>query len=114
MAAHAFEEKRNERGMVLPREVGENSRENLLAYSPPRFGGICIPAMTIFTCGFFAFTRSMMAWRFAFICATGRPRSPSFAPSSRTSTSICFCKTQSSRRKPPAVVSPLMPALITS
>ena len=28
--------------------------------------------MTIFTCGFFAFTLSMMACRFAFICATGK------------------------------------------
>ena len=44
---------------------------------------------------------------------TERPRSPSFPPNSRINTSTGRFKIQSRRRTPPAVVSPLSPALTT-
>ena len=41
------------------------------------------------------------------------PRSPSFAPSSRKKTSGLWLRTQSTRLRPPALVSPLRPAFTT-
>src|SRR2546425_5116988 len=52
--------------------------------------------------------------RFFFISLTGSPRRPSLAPSSRISTRTFPSSDQSSRRRPPADVSPDTPALTTS
>ena len=58
-----------------------------------------------------AFARVMISLRLRFICATGSPRRPSFAPSSITSTSTSPSSDQSSRLKPPADVSPETPGV---
>src|SRR5258706_8358180 len=55
----------------------------------------------------------MMACKLVRIASTVMPRKPSFPPSSRTSVSIFRLSSQSIRRRPPAVVSPLTPALTT-
>ena len=52
--------------------------------------------------------------RLSCIWSIGRPRNPSLAPSSSTSTLTSPSSAQSSRRRPPAVVSPDTPALTTS
>lgn len=64
--------------------------------------------------GYLAAVRLRIESRFASICSVGSPRRPSLAPSSTTSRAIGFCRSQSSRRKPPALVSPLTPAFTTS
>src|SRR5690606_18130121 len=52
--------------------------------------------------------------RLARVCASGRPRRPSLAPSAMTTTSGCVRDSAASMREaPPAVVSPLMLALTT-
>ena len=56
---------------------------------------------------------SMMAERFALMDATVCPLRPSLAPSATIIQSMRCRKTQSSRVRPPAVVSPLTPAFTT-
>lgn len=59
--------------------------------------------------------RSMISARFFLISSTGRPRSPSLAPSSRMRMRTSpGCSAQSNRCRPAAVVSPETPALTTS
>src|ERR1035438_6381691 len=59
------------------------------------FWGILVPARTILAAGYFERTRSMIAWRFARVTSGAVPRSPSFAPSSRTNTSSLWRRTRS-------------------
>src|SRR6266542_7063898 len=61
-----------------------------------------------------ALARSMMVERFAVISATDSPRRPSLAPSSRMRMRTSPSSDQSSRRTPPAEVSPDKPALTIS
>ena len=81
--------------------------------SGPMLVGSCIPASTTITCGYLVRMRSIMVCRFARELAGGIPRNPSLAPSSMTKMSMGCRRIQSSRRRPPAVVSPLTLALIT-
>jgi hypothetical protein len=75
-------------------------------------GGSFIPTSTTRAPAFCA--ASMMRTRFCFICAIGRPRRPSLAPSSRISTAgLCCCRLFSMRAAPPLEVSPEMLALTT-
>ena len=50
---------------------------------------------------------------FARVASGSWPRSPSLAPVSRTSTATGWRRSQSMRRRAPAEVSPLTPALTT-
>src|SRR5687768_5920697 len=72
-----------------------------------------MPTTRIRTLGEAARTRSMIAWMFARRESTERPRRPSFAPVSSTNTSTGCRTSQSIRRRAPAEVSPLYPALST-
>src|SRR5688500_9201743 len=72
-----------------------------------------MPISSIRTFGDAARTRSMIAWMFALIESTDRPRRPSFAPVSSTKTSTGSRTSHSIRRSAPAEVSPLYPALST-
>jgi hypothetical protein len=52
--------------------------------------------------------------RLSCIAATGRPRRPSLAPSARITTAgLNWSSAAAKRARPPAVVSPLMLALLT-
>src|ERR1043166_8212824 len=61
-----------------------------------------------------AASRRRIASRFPRVCAGSRPRSASFAPSSRITASASSVTDQSIRASPSAVVSPETPALTTS
>ena len=62
-----------------------------------------------------ALDSSAILSRFALAAATGDPRRPSLPPSSITTcVGVCFSSSAGKRLNPPAVVSPLMLALVTA
>jgi len=75
-------------------------------------GGSCIPTST--TRAPSRFEAWTIAARFAFICSTGSPRRPSFAPSwTITMAGLLAARALPIRAAPPAEVSPLMLAFAT-
>lgn len=81
--------------------------------SAPILSGICMPAMRILISEFLERALVMIPSRFFLVSSGDVPRKPSLPPRAMTRTSAPFAMAQPIRRRPPAVVSPLMPALVT-
>ena len=87
-------------------------RLKLRGVSGAEMGGILMP--TTSTRAPAGFASSPIFSRFAWAAATGEPRRPSLPPSSiTTSVGLCLASSAGGRARPPAVVSPLILALVT-
>ena len=111
--AHAFEEKGDQLRFVRFRDAREEGAE-FFHKIRPHIGRHLHAGDDDRQAGALARARWMMPVRFSSVCCGTMPRNPSLPPSAMTSTSAPPARTQLIRRNPPAVVSPLTPALTTS